>query len=190
MTALSVRPLATLRPRFLSLGPPWVQIELVFSATEAGFLVNVIKSRLGPGWPPHAHPVSTLPVFTRHRTPCHVPPPMLTATIIKFLGTIIDSWLRVFRLPRARVERLSLQVRELRTEVTEAYDGMVSARSIASVIGLLWAASPCAPRAVAIMARGMVASYPGTSSASHHLAKERPRDPAPPHHRSFFTHLN
>ena len=99
-------------------------IELVFEATACGLTINVAKCRLGP------------------------------TTRVRYLGNVIDSRLRVFTLPVARVLRISLQVRELAALVANSHH--VPARIIAQLVGLLWSITPCCPRAVSIMARGMV----------------------------------
>ena len=76
-------------------------------------------------------------------------------TRIKYLGIIIDSVLQTFSLPSSRVERLRLQVREM-SAITRS-SSTLPARSVAQLVGLLWAISPCCPRAVSVMARGLVA---------------------------------
>ena len=68
---------------------------------------------------------------------------------------IVDSNSHTFSLPRSRVERLTAQVAELRQLTSRSR--LVPARLVAQLVGLLWAAAPCCPRAVAVMARGMVA---------------------------------
>ena len=100
-------------------------IELVFAATAAGLTINVAKCRLGP------------------------------STRAKYLGIVIDGVRRMLSLPSSRIERIRVQLTELRATVSKTE--WVSARSIAQLVGLLWAMVPCCPRAVALMARGMVA---------------------------------
>ena len=99
-------------------------VEVVFATTAAGLTLNIEKCALYP------------------------------SQTIKFLGTIIDAIRGVFRLPKQRVARMALQVKELRARARVG--GQVPAREVAQLVGLLWAASPCCPRAVAVMARGMI----------------------------------
>ena len=77
------------------------------------------------------------------------------ATRVKYLGTIIDSRTGRFSLPASRVERMREQVATL--SFLSRNGESVPARCVAQLVGLLWAAAPCCPRAVSVMARGMVA---------------------------------
>ena len=109
-------------------------IELVYEATAAGLTISVDKCRLGP------------------------------ATIVKYLGMLIDSRSRVFRLPRSRVERIQAQLHEINEALTVTQ--YVPARSVAQLVGLLWAIAPCCRRAVSVMARGLIALLTSAMSAS------------------------
>ena len=100
-------------------------IELLYEATAAGLTINVGKCRLGP------------------------------ATLLKYLGILIDLRLRLFRLPVSRIERIAIQVVEIRQQVVRFPH--VPAKWVAQLIGLLWSISPCCNRAVSIMARGLIA---------------------------------
>ena len=113
-------------------------IELVYEATACGLTINVAKCRLGP------------------------------ATRVRYLGLIIDSRSHEFRVPAARAERVTFQVRELSNLVHANPTGgrLVPARSIDSLVGLLWALSPCCPRGVAMCARGMIACLTDAMAAS------------------------
>ena len=71
-----------------------------------------------------------------------------------YLGLVIDTVNSSFKLPAQRALRLAIQAKELAAAST--HHNMVSARSIAQFLGLLWSASPCMPRAVSIMTRGLV----------------------------------
>ena len=88
--------------------------------------------------------------ITLKMTKCRLSP----ATRVKYLGIIIDSRARRFSLPASRVERLTIQVEKL-AFLSQDSDS-VPARKIAQLVGLLWATAPCCPRAVSVMARGMV----------------------------------
>lgn len=72
---------------------------------------------------------------------------------IVFLGLLLDSTDGSVSLPPTRVTRMSLQASELYTLGQTGTP--VATRSIAQFAGLLWSASPCAPRAIPIMARGL-----------------------------------
>ena len=71
-----------------------------------------------------------------------------------YLDTLINTRKGTFSLPASRALRLTTQVREL-CEAANSYE-RVSAKEVAQLIGLLWAASPACPRAVSIMARGLI----------------------------------
>lgn len=109
-------------------------IELVYEATACGLTISVEKCRLGP------------------------------ASIVKYLGVIIDSRLRLFRLPASRVERITTQVAEIKSLADSGAD--VPAKWVAQLVGLLWSISPCCHRAVAIMARGLIATLTQAMVAS------------------------
>ena len=96
-------------------------------------------------------------------------------TRIKYLGIIVDSLTRSFSLPAARVERLRLQIQEL-SALTRRSE-YVPARTVAQLVGLLWACSPCCPRAVSIMARGLVAILAKAMRTSVWSVKTRGRGP-------------
>ena len=100
-------------------------IELLYEATAAGLTINVGKCRLGP------------------------------ATLVKYLGILIDLRRRIFRLPLSRIERISIQISEIRQQITRA--PRVPSKWIAQLVGLLWSIAPCCHRAVSIMARGLIA---------------------------------
>ena len=76
------------------------------------------------------------------------------ATKFTFLGITIDTASATFSLPQSRAHRLTIQVREL--SAATAHFDRVQAREVAQLLGLLWSASPCCPRGIAIMARGLV----------------------------------
>ena len=76
------------------------------------------------------------------------------ATRVKYLGIIINSRTGRFSLPSSRVERMNAQLDQL-AFLTRDHDS-VPARLVAQFVGLLWAATPCCPRAVSVMARGMI----------------------------------
>ena len=99
-------------------------IEIVYELTACGFTINILKCRLDP------------------------------CTVIKYLGIIIDAISELFRLPRSRALRMTVQVQEL-LELSRA-SRTVPATKVAQLLGLLWAAAPCSPRAVAIMSRGLI----------------------------------
>ena len=86
-------------------------IELVYEATVAGLTIQVEKCRLGP------------------------------ATRAKYLGIIIDTRHQMFRLPTSRVERINIQLAEIRR--ASSTRSPIPARWIAQLVGLLWAISPC-----------------------------------------------
>ena len=71
-----------------------------------------------------------------------------------YLGTVIDTADGTFSLPTKRALRLAIQTGELATATSRFQ--RVEAKAVASLIGLLWAASPCCPRGVAVMARGLI----------------------------------
>ena len=71
-----------------------------------------------------------------------------------FLGLVVDTVRGVFRLPTQRALRLSIQTEELAT-ATRGFN-RIEARTVAQFLGLLWSASLCCPRAVAIMTRGII----------------------------------
>ena len=109
-------------------------IELLYEATAAGLTINVGKCRLGP------------------------------ATLVKYLGTLIDLRRRLFRLPHSRVERIGVQIKEIRQQLT--HSSHVPAKWVAQLVGLLWSISPCCHRAVSIMARGLIALLTAAMSSS------------------------
>ena len=76
------------------------------------------------------------------------------ATKLLFLGLIVDMVKKRFSLPQKRVQRLTIQTQELLHSATH-FD-IVEARQVAQFVGLLWAAAPACPRAVAILARGLI----------------------------------
>jgi len=100
-------------------------IELVYEATAAGLTISVEKCRLGP------------------------------TTRTKYLGVIIDSRTRLFRLPIARIQRIRTQITEIQHSLQST--DVVPSRTVAQLVGLLWAITPCCQRAVCIMARGLIA---------------------------------
>ena len=99
-------------------------VELVYEASAAGLTLQVPKCRLAP------------------------------ATIVLYLGTIVNMVTKRFSLPQKRIERIQIQTRELHHSATH-YD-IIEARQVAQFIGLLWSASPTCPRGVSIMARGLI----------------------------------
>ena len=76
------------------------------------------------------------------------------ATRFIFLGTVIDSVTATYSLSSARALRLSTQVSDL-VAATAVHD-RVPAREVAQLLGLLWSASPCCPRGVALLCRGLI----------------------------------
>ena len=76
------------------------------------------------------------------------------STRIIFLGMVVDTVDSYFSLPRKRALRLSTQATDLAAATRRHH--LVHARQIAQFLGLLWAASPCCPRGVAIMCRGLI----------------------------------
>ena len=109
-------------------------IELLYEATAAGLTINAGKCRLGP------------------------------ATLVKYLGTIVDLRLRLFRLPVSRIERIGIQIAEIRQQLR--CSPFVPAKWIAQLVGLLWSISPCCHRAVSVMARGLIALLTAAMCAS------------------------
>ena len=99
-------------------------IEVTYELSAAGLTAAVLKCRLG------------------------------AATLVKYLGMIIDGRRGVFRLPASRVQRIRLQLHEMHDATRTR--GWIPARSVAQLVGLLWAITPCCPRAVCVMARGLV----------------------------------
>ena len=71
-----------------------------------------------------------------------------------YLGLLVDTINNTFRLPEQRALRLTVQAKEL-AAATSVFR-MVPARQVAQFIGLLWSASPCCPRMVGILTRGMI----------------------------------
>ena len=109
-------------------------IELVYEATACGLTISVEKCRLGP------------------------------ASLVKFLGIVIDSRLKLFRLPASRAERITTQVAEIKSLADSGAD--VPAKWVAQLVGLLWSIAPCCHRAVAVMARGLIAALTETMASS------------------------
>ena len=58
-------------------------IEIVYELTACGFTINILKCRLDP------------------------------ATLVKYLGIIIDSVTELFSLPKTRAHRMTAQAEEL-----------------------------------------------------------------------------
>ena len=73
-----------------------------------------------------------------------------------YLGILINTDLQRFYLSQPRARRLAQQTRQL-VRATRGHK-RVPAKLVAQYIGLLWAASPCCPRGVAVMARGLIAT--------------------------------
>ena len=122
-------------------------IELVYEATAAGLTISVEKCRLGP------------------------------ATRVKYLGLIIDSRSKVFRLPVSRSSRIRAQIQEISD--TLGITTSIPARWIAQLVGLLWSITPCCQRAVSVMARGLIALLTEQMAASvwRHARRRKSRFP-------------
>ena len=124
-------------------------IELVYELTACGLAVNADKCCL------------------------------VGSTSAVFLGIIIDSARRVFRLPDKRVARIDAQLHDMHAKTRRTKK--IPAREVAQVIGLLWAASPCCPRAIHVMARGMIAVLAAALRKQVWAAFRSGRGPRPTH---------
>ena len=134
-------------------------IELVYEATASGLMINIPKCRLGPTTRArHLGMVIDSRLYvhlSRHMRPYHsLTPPSRHAHR------------RIFRLPASRVERITLQVRELAEMTRAGPASMVTTKNVTQLVGLLWAICPCCPRAVAIQARGLVGVLTDAMEAS------------------------